>query len=109
MSADTEDTAVHKGPPAPEAAKKPEAPKGPPIPFVAFAKGLGPSVAVVAPATRPGQAPRIVVTPGHADEVYLKLLKMRHGRENRTEAEWRKLIDGYRHAPAHPADPNYER
>ena len=106
----TDDTAVaDKKPSHPEAPAKQEAPKGPPIPYVAFARSLGPSVAVVAPASRPGQAPRVAVTPGHVDEVYLKLLKIKHGRENHTEVEWRKLIDDYRKAPAHPADPNYKR
>ena len=84
-------------------------PSGPPIPYAAFARGLGPRTTVVAPPARPGQAPRVQVDPGHPDEVYLRLLRINHGRENHTEAEWAALIEGYRNAPAHPADPRYVR
>lgn len=38
---------------------------------------------------------------GTSDHVWAKLLKGRHGTENHTEAEWREILEGYRHRPAH--------
>ena len=50
-----------------------------PVPFAKFAKTL-------------------VGTP---DEVWTKLVKIRHGREKHTPTEWRKVLNGNRHQPAH--------
>ncbi|MDA8249174.1 MAG: hypothetical protein M0Z28_08340 [Rhodospirillales bacterium] len=38
---------------------------------------------------------------GTSDEVYTKLLRIRHGMEKHTTAEWRALIDAARREPAH--------
>ena len=34
------------------------------------------------------------------DAVWILLMKQRHGGENHTEAEWRAILDDYRHRPA---------
>jgi hypothetical protein len=39
--------------------------------------------------------------PGHPDEAWLKLLRINHGLERRTPAQWRALIDSYREQPAY--------
>jgi hypothetical protein len=44
----------------------------------------------------------MTVTPGHPDEIWLKLLRIRHGAERHTHAEWASLIDAAREEPAHP-------
>lgn len=85
------------------------APVGPTMPFAAFAASLGPQASVVAPATRPGQVARVRVDPGHPDEVFLRLLRNRHGRESHTHADWMALIERFRNEPAHPSDPNFAR
>ena len=51
--------------------------------------------------------PVMDVVPGHPDEIWLKLLKLRHGTEKHDSAGWFALIDNYRGEPAHPADPRY--
>ena len=40
--------------------------------------------------------------PGHPDEVWLKLIKIRYGSEKHTQADWLALIDAARDEPAHP-------
>lgn len=76
-----------------------------PIPLSTFATGLRPQTE---PLRRNG---RIVmrngkavtaVTQGHPDQVWVKLLKIRHGKERHTAAEWNALIDSYREQPAYP-------
>lgn len=37
-----------------------------------------------------------------SDEVWLTHLRINHGRENHKPSEWRDLLDGHRHHPAHP-------
>jgi len=79
-----------------------------PVPLTVYAAALRPRRV---PLLRNGQQVafkgRVVMTatPGHPDEIWLKLLKIRHGRERHTPAEWAKLIDKYREDPAHPTDP----
>jgi hypothetical protein len=67
---------------------------GVPVPLREFAVELGPKVIA-----QRGARPRRQAA--HADQVYLKLLKTRHGRERHSIAGWRALIDTYRHQPAH--------
>ena len=45
---------------------------------------------------------QVRVLPGEPDEVWLKLLRMKHGRDKRTLAQWKAAIDQYRDLPAHP-------
>lgn len=75
-----------------------------PVPLEHFAATLRPRTD---PATRPGQRARLL--PGEPDEVWLRLLSIRHRSERHTHAEWRSLIDRYRREPAHPSDPRYAR
>jgi len=58
---------------------------------------------------QPGSPSTTIPTysPGHSDEIWLKLLEVRHGIERHTPDEWHALIDRYRDEPAHPADINY--
>lgn len=67
-----------------------------PVPLPVFARELQPR-AEPHPVTG---KPQLVA--GHADEVWLKLLRVNHGNEKHTLAEWRALIDNYRGEPAHP-------
>jgi len=82
-----------------------------PITLAAFGATLRPQIASTATvrSSRPGTAPQTLTTytPGHPDEIWLKLLAMRHGGERHTAADWQALIEQYRDEPAHPADPNY--
>lgn len=83
-----------------------------PVPFAVYAAALRPQRV---PLLRSGRQVifkgRVVmtVTPGHVDEVWLKMLKIRHGSERHTPAEWAGLIDKYREDPAHPTDPRMVR
>ncbi len=78
----------------------------PQVAFAAFAQTLRPRRITVPPArgaTGRAAVPQVRIEPGHPDEIWLKLLGMRHGREKHTPAGWRALIDGYRGQPAHPS------
>jgi hypothetical protein len=44
----------------------------------------------------------MTVAPGHPDEIWLRLLKVRHGTERHAVAAWSALIDEMRDEPAHP-------
>ena len=83
-----------------------------PVPLAVFAAALRPRRI---PLVRNGNPVvfkgRTVMTAtrGHPDEVWLKLLKINHGRERRTPEAWSALIDTYREQPAHPADPRMTR
>lgn len=85
--------------------------KAAPIPLAAFGALLRPQLTAtqVVQNRRPGSPPHTirVYSAGHPDEIWLKLLEVRHNNERHTEQEWRALIDKYRDEPAHPADPNY--
>ena len=74
------------------------------VAFPAFAATLRPRV-VQERAVR-GLATVLVnrTEPGAPDEVWLKLLKIKHGTERHTLAGWQALIDHYRTQPAHPTD-----
>ncbi len=74
------------------------------IPLRAFAETLRPRAAQRYPNGRVAK-----FDPGHPDEIWLKLLSIRHGAERHTRAEWFAIIDGHRNQPAHPADPRYVR
>lgn len=45
-------------------------------------------------------APMLVGTP---DEIWTVHMKKMHGRENHTVGDWHRLIENYRHQPAHPS------
>lgn len=51
-----------------------------PVPLAVFAKGLK----------------------GTPDEIWSRLLKIRHGSEKHTPVEWQRLIERARNEPAHP-------
>lgn len=98
--------------PLPEPAPVAEAPTesfaGPPVPYANFAATLKPRRV---PLVRGGKAVvqngRTLMTAvaGHPDEVWLKLLKIRHGGEKHTVQGWNALINAMRDEPAHPSDP----
>jgi hypothetical protein len=66
-----------------------------------FARTLRPRTGTVPSTSKPG-AMRQTLLPGDPDEVYLKLLKIRHRGDKRTQEGWKALIDTYRSQPAHP-------
>ena len=47
----------------------------------------------------------MTMSQGHPNEVWLRLLRIQHGRERHTPTEWAALIDQYREQPAHASDP----
>jgi hypothetical protein len=67
-----------------------------PIAFRAFAAVLGPQVT-----KRDKHGHAAEIAPGSADEVWLKHIKIQHGKERHTLTEWRALIDKYRNQPAY--------
>ena len=84
---------------------QPAAPVEPPVALAVFAATLRPQRVPLVKNGRPVVRQGIVamtVTPGHPDEIWLKLLKIRYGAERHTSAEWSALIDGMRDEPAHP-------
>lgn len=68
---------------------------GPPVPLDVFADTLRPR-------TVDGN-----MVPGSPDEVWIQLLRIRHGNERRSLSYWQSLITLYRSQPAHPADPAF--
>lgn len=80
------------------------------VPLAAFAALLQPKIVTrtVMVRGRPVQVP-VDVDPGDPNEVWLMLLKLRHGHERHTVTEWHGLIDRYRDEPAHPADSRYRQ
>lgn len=70
-----------------------------PVPYDAFATTLRSRT------VNDGRNRRMV--PGHPDEVFLKLLKIRHGREKHTPAQWWALIERLKAEPAHPMHPGF--
>ena len=81
------------------------------MPLQAFGATLRPQLTAtrIVRSQRPGEPSRTinVYGAGHPDEIWLKLLEIRHGIERHTAADWHKLIAKYKQEPAHPADPNY--
>ena len=69
-----------------------------------FAKSLRPRKIQVPNSSRPGEM-RTKLIAGHADEVYLKLLKIEHGRQSHTPSDWQALINAMKNRPAHPLHP----
>lgn len=67
-----------------------------PIAFATFAATVGPQVA-----KRDNFGRAVQIAPGTADEVWLKFIKIQHGKERHTPTEWRALIDQYRDQPAY--------
>ena len=87
-------------PPAPPAAPPAEFP----VTLSAFATELLPRTVPLVRNGVPvmlGGRPAQQAVPGHPDEAWLKLLKINHGLERRTPAQWRALIDSYREQPAY--------
>ena len=39
---------------------------------------------------------------GTSDEIWTKLLQVRHVREKHTPTAWRELLESHRHEPAYP-------
>ncbi len=82
-----------------------------PMPLAAFAATLRPQLTrtQIVQARQPGAKPSTIstYTQGHPDEIWLKLLQVKHGIERHTADDWHKLIAHYKKQPAHPADPNY--
>lgn len=77
----------------------------PPVSLAAFAAALRPRQVPLVKGGRPVVRQGVVVmtvAPGHPDEIWLKLLKVRYGAERHTPSEWSALIDGMRDEPAHP-------
>lgn len=98
--------------PLPEPAPVAEAPTesfaGPPMPYSAFAATLKPRRVPLVRAGRPvvqNGRTLMTATAGQPDEVWLKLLKIRHGGEKHTVQGWNALINAMRDEPAHPSDP----
>ena len=108
MSETLADQAVEPQPPASE----PLVQSGIPIAFAAFANTLRPrQVPLVrngVPVMRRGR-PGMTFMPGHPDQIWLRLVRIRHGGERHTETEWMALIDAMRDEPAHPSHPRYGR
>lgn len=79
-----------------------------PVAFSVFAATLRPRIM---PLVRNGRTvvrngrPVQTVRAGHPDEVWLRLLRIRHGAEKHAPAGWQKLIDAMRAEPVHAADP----
>jgi hypothetical protein len=88
----------------------PAATPGLPVAFATFAASLRPRAVPLVRNGRPvlfrGRQAQTAL-PGHADELWLKLLRIRHGVEKHTAADWHALIDAMRDEPAHPSDPRY--
>ena len=78
------------------------APVGPVLTYDMFARTLQPRTERVPSLTRPGVFHDQIV-PGSPDEIYLRLLRIRCGREKHTAADWSAIIDGMRNEPAHPS------
>ena len=78
------------------------APTSAPITFEMFARTLRPQSVTVPNLSRPG-ASRQEIVPGAPDEVYLRLVRIRHGFEKRSPESWQSLIDDMRGEPAHPS------
>jgi hypothetical protein len=82
-----------------------------PMPLAAFGALLRPQLTrtQTVQSRQPGSKPGIIntYTQGHPDEIYLKLLQVKHGIERHTADGWHKLIAKYKETPAHPSDPNY--
>ena len=82
------------------------------MPLAAFGATLRPQLTAtktVRPLA-PGAQPGVIHTysTGHPDEIWLKLLEVKHGIERHTAEQWHGLIEYYRKQPAHAADPNFE-
>jgi hypothetical protein len=81
---------------------------GSPVPLRTFAESLGVRYASVqARTTRGHRQIAQALSSGHPDEVWLKLLAIRHPNGRHSVEDWAKLIERYKQEPAHPSDPNY--
>lgn len=82
-----------------------------PIPLAVFGAMLKPQLTGTStmPVRKPGDTPHVIkiYSQGHADEIWLKMLQIKHGIERHTVEGWHALIAHYKTIPAHPADPNY--
>lgn len=80
------------------------------VPLAAFARAIGPHLETTMVSRGGRTVPQTrVIRPGSDDEIWLKLLRMRHPNERHSIAGWHKLIDRYRNEPAHPHDPRFGR
>ena len=97
-------------------AVEPAAPSAPPvetavelpIPLAAFAATLRPRPTPVLRDGKPVRLngkPVVKFAPAHADEIWLKLLKIRHGTRRLTPTQWRDAIDAIRDEAVHSSDP----
>lgn len=81
------------------------------MPLSAFAALLRPQLTrtQTVQSRQPGSKPSTINTyaQGHPDQMWLKLLEVKHRVERHTAEEWRTLIAKYKAQPAHPADPAY--
>lgn len=95
---------------AAEDIKPPPEPQAP-LPLAAFGATLRPQLAATrtVQSRQPGAPPGVIntYTQGHPDEIWLKMLAIKHGIERHTADEWHALIARYKAEPAHPSDPNY--
>ena len=78
------------------------------VPLKAFAESLGVRYQTVQARSAEGQSPITQRhSSGHPDEVWLKMLEIRHPNGRYSLDDWAKLIEKYRDEPAHPSDPKY--
>jgi hypothetical protein len=82
---------------------------GLPVPLAVFAREVGPSVSYRQVRVRGRTAMLPVVVPGTPDEIWLKMLAVRHPNERHTLAGWRALIEKYRDEPAHPSHRDWSK
>lgn len=75
----------------------PAAPVELPMSFDAFASTLRPQP------VRDAAGRAVGLMPGHADEIWIKLIRKLHGSEKNTLTGWNALIGKQRDQPAHPA------
>lgn len=80
------------------------------MPLREFARLIGPrteSRSIPGPGGRMMMSARTL--PGTEEEVWLKLLAIRHPNERHSAEQWRKFIEQYGKEQAHPTHPEYKR
>ncbi len=82
----------------------------PAVPLSEFARQVGPHLETTQVARNGRVVPQTrVIRPGTDEEVWLRLLRIRHPNERHSIAGWRALIAKYATEPAHPAHPRFGR
>jgi hypothetical protein len=80
-----------------------------PVPLSEFARIVGPRTETTQVLRNGQMVPQTrLVQPGSEDEVWLRLLRMRHPNERHTMTQWRALITRYKDEPAHPSHPKWK-